>query len=329
MSHDGTVLTANQAFWELVGSDHSGHSIDELFPPYAELRQGRGLTHSTQFTNRNGVEKEVTVTASPLSATDVDDGARVLVIGDITDRVRLERELQDKERLASLGLLAAGVAHEVNTPLTGISSYAQLLLADTNESDPKYRLLKKMEQQTFRASSLVNNLLDLIANRPRACETVNIENLITSTVAMHEDLMKPKNITVHLQTVLRHAGDAPLCVRGNFQDLQQVLTNVLLNARDAVAEGGNIWISVTEEGERAIVRVRDDGKGIPADIIGRIFDPLVTTKRGQGGTGLGLAISRRLIHACDGDITVASTPGSGAEFSIVLLRAEKAVGSMQ
>jgi two-component system NtrC family sensor kinase len=329
VSHDGIVLTANQAFWELVGSDHEGDSIDQLFPPYAELRQATGLTRSTRFTNRNGVEKEVTVTSSPLSAADVDEGARVLVIGDITDRVRLERELQDKERLASLGLLAAGVAHEVNTPLTGISSYAQLLLADTNEDDPKYRLLKKMEQQTFRASSLVNNLLDLIANRPRSRENVDVENLITSTVALHEDLMKPKRITVHLQTVLRHADEAPLCVRGNFQDLQQVLTNVLLNARDAVGEGGNIWISVTDEGERAVIRVRDDGKGITADIIDKIFDPLVTTKRGQGGTGLGLAISRRLVHACDGDITVASTPGSGAEFSIVLLRSEKAVGSMQ
>jgi signal transduction histidine kinase len=146
---------------------------------------------------------------------------------------------------------------------------------------------------------------------------------------VHEDLMKPKRITVHLQTVLRHGDDLPLRVRGNFHDLQQVLTNVLLNARDAVSEGGNIWIAAAEEGERTVIRIRDDGKGIPADIIGRIFDPLVTTKRGQGGTGLGLAISRRLIHACDGDITVVSTPGSGAEFSIVLLRVESAVGSMQ
>ncbi len=330
VSQDGTVLTANQAFWELVGSDHSGETIDSLFPPYAELHQTEGLTHSTHFTNKHGVEKEVTVTSSPLTAAEVDDdGARVLVIGDITDRVRLERELQDKERLASLGLLAAGVAHEVNTPLTGISSYAQLLLADTNESDPKYRLLKKMEQQTFRASSLVNNLLDLIADRPRTREIVNVEDLITATVALHEDLMKPKRISVHLQTVLRHGDEPPVRVRGNFHDLQQVLTNVLLNARDAVAEGGNIWISVAEEGERVVIRVRDDGKGIPAEIIGRIFDPLVTTKRGQGGTGLGLAISRRLIHACDGDITVASVPGSGAEFSIVLLRVEKTVVSMQ
>jgi signal transduction histidine kinase len=276
---------------------------------------------ATHFINRNGVEKEVSVTASPLTAGDVADGARVLVIGDITDRVRLERELQDKERLASLGLLAAGVAHEVNTPLTGISSYAQLLLAETSSDDPKYKLLKKMEQQSFRASHLVNNLLDLIANRPRSREIVGIEELITSTLALHEDLLRAKRINVHLAIT-------PARVRGNFHDLQQVLTNVLLNARDAVADDGNIWISVFEEGDRVVMRVRDDGKGIAPDILGRIFDPLVTTKRGQGGTGLGLAISRRILHASDGEITVESAPGHGAEFSITLPRMEKTVGSM-
>lgn len=309
---DGTVLTANRAFWDLVGSDHSGETIHELFPPYGELRsRADGRVHTTNFVNREGVEKEVTVTVSPLSAGDLTDTARVLVIGDITDRVRLERELQDKERLASLGLLAAGVAHEVNTPLTGISSYAQLLLADTPHDDPKYRVLKKMEQQTFRASNLVNNLLDLIANRPRAREIVSVADLVHSTVALHEDLLKAKNIRVHTDV-------APVRVRGNFHDLQQVLTNILLNARDAVADGGNVWISVTENEERVVIRVRDDGKGIPPDMLGRIFEPLVTTKRGQGGTGLGLAISRRIVNACDGDITVESTPGAGAEFSVTI-----------
>lgn len=317
VSSDGTVLTANKAFWELVGADHSHESIHELFPPFDELRKTAAGTLTTHFINRQGVEKEVTVTSSPLSAGDLADGARVLVIGDITDRARLERELQDKERLASLGLLAAGVAHEVNTPLTGISSYAQLLLAETSEDDPKYRLLKKMEQQTFRASALVNNLLDLIANRPRCRELVSIPNLIEQTVAIHEDLLNAKAIRVHTAAV------PDLRVRGNFHDLQQVLTNILINARDAVEQGGNIWISVAEEDERVVIRVRDDGKGIPADMIGRIFEPLVTTKRGQGGTGLGLAISRRIVHSCDGEIEVESKPGEGAEFSITLPRVEK------
>jgi two-component system NtrC family sensor kinase len=206
------------------------------------------------------------------------------------------------------------MAHEVNTPLTGISSYAQLLLAETTPEDPKYRLLKKMEQQSFRASNLVNNLLDLIASRPRPREIVKVPALVTATVALHEELFQPKQISVHV-------GDmSELQVRGNFHDLQQVLTNVLLNARDAVTEHGNIWIDAEECGERVLLRVRDDGKGVPADLLERIFEPLVTSKRGQGGTGLGLAITRRILHASEGEISVVSTPGGGAEFTITLPR---------
>jgi len=319
VASDGTVLTANHAFWELIGGvgpaaiplEATEEPMSELFPPYDEMRRTKARSITTNFENRNGEEKEVTITASPLNA-DEPDGARVLVIGDITDRVRLERELQDKERLASLGLLAAGVAHEVNTPLTGISSYAQLLLADTKPDDPRYRLLKKMEAQSFRASHLVNNLLDLIANRPRSREIVNIRELIAATVALHEDLFKPKNIHVHV---------APMNstrVQGNFHDLQQVLTNILLNARDAVSDGGNIWITTEECATNISIRIKDDGKGIPADIISRIFEPLVTTRRGQGGTGLGLAITKRILDAANGVVTVESTPGNGATFTITL-----------
>jgi signal transduction histidine kinase len=161
----------------------------------------------------------------------------------------------------------------------------------------------------------VNNLLDLIATRPRARETVSVPALITSTLNLHEDLLKPKQISVHVN------GIPEAQVRGNFHDLQQVLTNVLLNARDAVSERGNIWISAKENGERVEIRIKDDGQGIPPDLVGRIFEPLVTTKRGQGGTGLGLAITRRILHATDGEIAVESAPGAGAEFTISLPRA--------
>src|SRR6185436_8159638 len=238
VASDGTILTANRAFWELVAAEGEDEPMSQLFPPFDEVRRGATRTTATHFVNRQGVEKEVTVTASPLHADDI-NGARVVVIGDITDRVRLERELEDKERLAALGLLAAGVAHEVNTPLTGISSYAQLLLNEIPPDDPKYRLLKKMEQQTFRASKLVNNLLDLIANRPRTRELVSLRDLVHATLTLHEDLLKQKRISVHVAPIL---GDA--VVRGNFHDLQQVLTNILINAKDAVADDGNIWLSI-------------------------------------------------------------------------------------
>lgn len=316
ISGDGLVLTANRAFWELVGAaEHEDEPIDSLFPPYTQLRHENTRTLATHFVNKQGVEREVTVTASPLHSGDVADGARVLVIGDVSERVRLERELEDKERLASLGLLAAGVAHEVNTPLTGISSYAQLLLSDTSEDDPKYKLLKKMEQQTFRASNLVNSLLDLIADRPRSRELVNAPELIRATVALHEDLMKPKGIRVHVGSI------PAVAVCGNFHDLQQVLTNILINARDAAPQGGNIWIDAAEESDRIVMRIRDDGSGIPASVQDRLFEPLVTTKRGQGGSGLGLAISRRIVNASDGEISAATIPGGGAEFSVSLPRA--------
>jgi two-component system NtrC family sensor kinase len=149
---------------------------------------------------------------------------------------------------------------------------------------------------------------------------VNIPALITETVTLHEDLFKSKNIHVHLAPI------SDTEVQGNPHDLQQVLTNILLNARDAVADGGNIWISAEENGPRLSIRIKDDGKGIAADMIGKIFEPLVTTKRGQGGTGLGLAITRRILHASDGEVSVESTPGHGAEFTITLPK--KTSGSM-
>src|SRR5258708_34236738 len=107
-------------------------------------------------------------------------------------------------------------------------------------------------------------------------------------------------------------------VRGNVQALQQVLANVLRNAREAVNEGGNIWIDVSVEGERIVMRVRDDGRGIAPDMIGRIFDPLVTTKRGQGGTGLGLATTRRLLDAAHRNTRHQTKPQAGTQFFIFL-----------
>jgi len=312
ISRDGIILTANHAFWDLVATDADNDStIEELFPPYGKMR-GADAAAQYAFVNRAGVEKQVNATASRFAAADAPEGTFVLVLTDISERVNLERELQEKERLASLGLLAAGVAHEVNTPIAGISSYAQLLLKDLSTDDPKYAILKKMEQQTFRASRIVDNLLNFAQARPRPTEIVNLVDLVRLTAELHQDVLAAKEIELHV-------GKLPLlhCV-GNFYELQQVLTNLLLNARDSVDRGGSIWLSLDKEGPTAVLTVSDDGKGLPANLGREIMKPLVTTKKNQGGTGLGLAISDRIVQASGGSILFANRPEGGATFSVIL-----------
>ncbi len=311
---DGTLLTANHAFWELVGSDPGADmSINTVFPPWREVTAAPSRNVAPlHFVNRRGEEKYLNATVSPFRALDVPAGTSVLVITDVTERVRLERQLQEKDRLASLGLLAAGVAHEVNTPLTGISSYAQMLIAETAPDDPRQEILRKMEQQTFRASHIVNNLLDFAADRKKAQSQASLAEAILTTVSLHEVLLRGRGIALHV-------GELPeAIVEGDTYELQQVVTNLLLNARDAVRPGGNIWIDLELASGEALFRVRDDGRGIPREMQKEIFKPLVTGRRGQGGTGLGLAVSDRIVRGLGGSISVESEPGKGTEFRVRL-----------
>ncbi|HVT03705.1 MAG TPA: ATP-binding protein [Thermoanaerobaculia bacterium] len=312
VSRDGIILTANHAFWELVATDPDNDStIEQLFPPYTDIR-GSNAAAQYSFVNQAGQEKQVSVTASRFTASDAPEGTLVLVLTDNSARVHLERELQEKERLASLGLLAAGVAHEVNTPIAGISSYAQLLLKDLSPDDPSYAILKKMEQQTFRASRIVDNLLNFAQARPRPTELVSLAELIRLTIDLHQEIFAAKEIMLYV-------GELPeLHCRGNFYELQQVLTNLLLNARDAVERGGSIWLDLKTERTSAVITVLDNGKGLPADLGKEIMKPLVTTKKNQGGTGLGLAISDRIVQASGGSIVFGNAPDGGATFSVVL-----------
>lgn len=310
---DGTLLTANHAFWDITAVDPASDArVTDLFPIYPQLKENPGEIAEVRFVNSRGEEKTLSMTSSRFNAPHAPADAHVLVIADVSERTELQRELEEKERLASLGLLAAGVAHEVNTPLTGISSYAQILLSDTDPDDPRFQILKKMEQQTFRASHLVNNLLNFAANRQHRYEQVDLSEVVHNTLAMNDEALKRKDIA--LQVDLQPGA----WVFGSFYELQQVVTNLLLNARDAVNDHGRIWISVAAEGDVATLKIRDDGRGIPPEVVGRIFKPLVTTKRNQGGTGLGLAISERIVHSHGGTITVESQPEAGATFLVSL-----------
>ena len=241
----------------------------------------------------------------------------ILLIENITDRVRLVEQLQLSEKMASIGVLAAGVAHEVNTPLTGISSYTQMLLEHSDPSDPNTALLEKIERQTFRAAKIVNGLLNL--SRPGAGvtgserTTVDLNAVISDVFSLLEHQFMTAKIKVR-----RELYPTAVHVVGIEHQLQQVFLNLFLNARDAMPRGG--WLSVTTrvDGDRAVAEVSDTGSGIPSEHLARIYDPFFTTKAIGRGTGLGLSITYGIVHEHDGIISCASVIGQGTRFTLSL-----------
>ena len=239
----------------------------------------------------------------------------ILLIEDITDRIRLEDQLQISEKMASIGLLAAGVAHEVNTPLTGISSFTQMLLDGADPADPKTALLEKIERQTFRAAKIVNGLLTLSRpGTPGGERTeVDLNAVVTDVFSLLEHQFEVGKIRVR-----RELAEGPVIVHGIEHQLQQVFLNLFLNARDAMPRGG--WLTVTThvDGDQLVAEVADTGSGIRSEHLARIYDPFFTTKAIGRGTGLGLSISYGIVHEHDGTIRCDSAVGQGTRFILSL-----------
>ncbi|PYS70065.1 MAG: hypothetical protein DMF69_14775 [Acidobacteria bacterium] len=264
-----------------------------------QLKEIRNIykLHTATLGNRSLV---LNIALAPLQDAQGQTGALV-VLEDVTTRIGLEEQLQQREKLSSIGLLAAGVAHEVNTPLTGVSSYTQMLLGMLSENDPKHALLQKVRTQAERATNIVNNLLNF-----------------SRTGNATEQLLEPQLRRSQIEIVRSYIPDAPEAF-GNAGKLQQVFTNMILNARDAIPEGGRIILSTSaaEDGSLA-VEVSDTGIGIAPENVAKIYDPFYTTKGVGQGTGLGLAVSYGIIQEHAGRITVESTPGRGTTFRITL-----------
>ncbi|MEP7271370.1 MAG: ATP-binding protein [Acidobacteriota bacterium] len=237
----------------------------------------------------------------------------LIAIEDLTDRVRLEEQLQQSDKLSSIGILAAGVAHEVNTPLTGISSYAQMLLQQIPENDPRHQLLQKIHRQTSRASAIVNNLLNFSRVSDARLVPVDLHRVLDDTVQLLDAQLRNTDIEV----IRAYSENLPL-VAGNAPKLQQVFMNIILNARDAMTRGGRLEILTDTRENSVIVRFRDSGSGISPEHLSKIYDPFFTTKQIGSGTGLGLAVSYGIIQDHGGRIAVDSRPGDGACFEITL-----------
>jgi two-component system, NtrC family, sensor kinase len=237
----------------------------------------------------------------------------LVVIENVTERAQLEEQLVQREKLSSIGLLAAGVAHEVNTPLAGISSYTQMLLQQVPETDSKRKMLEKIQTQTLRASGIVNNLLNFSRTGDTQFREIDLNRVLDDTL----QLLEPQLRNSKFEIARNYGAELPAAY-GNASKLQQVFMNLVLNARDAMPAGGRLTINTRLVDTSLVVDLRDTGIGIAPENIARIYDPFFTTKEVGQGTGLGLALSYGIIQEHSGRIFVESRPGEGTHFTIKL-----------
>ncbi len=321
-----------------------GRRLAELFPAelnekFEQARAVNGVHNIYKFVlqppaasaavvngngNGNGAGHATThilnLAIAPLVSKDLRQIGRLIIFDDITDRDELERQLVQADKLSSIGLLAAGVAHEVNTPLAVISTYAQMLAKQISGDEQKSKLLDKIAKQTFRASEIVNSLLSFSRTSPTEFVEVDVNRVLRDTLNLIEHQLQTSAILVRL-----NLDESLPTVKGNSGKLQQVFLNLFLNARDAMESGGSLAVSSRSEDGFARIQVADTGPGIPAENLARIYDPFFTTKAARKGTGLGLAVTYGIVREHGGNIDVESRPGAGSRFQVEIPLARKPV----
>ena len=323
---DDRVVRWNAGLERMYGVPRAaaiGRRLDELFDPVfvdrlrsvrREHPESQADVYRAPLLSRHAEPRRLLVHAelAPLLTTDGETGGTMLIVVDITERAQLEEQVQLSEKFASIGQLAAGVAHEVKTPLTGISSFTQTLLSGADPDDPKTRMLEKIERQTFRAAKIVNGLLHLARpGRSESAGPVPINTVINDVIGLLEHQLESGNVKVRREL----ADPSPVILGVEFK-LQQVFLNLCLNARDAMSNGGWLTVSTRVAGGDAVIEVADTGAGIAPEHLSRIYDPFYTTKPSGQGTGLGLSITYGVVREHEGTIECDSQPGQGTRFTL-------------
>lgn len=323
---DDRVESWNQQMEEMLGIPRSAalhQKLDTLFPDdfvsrFRNIRanQGTHTMYKFRLPLQNGGVRISNIAVAPLISRNAAIVGRIILVDDITDRMQLEEQLTQAEKLSSIGLLAAGVAHEVNTPLAVISSYTQMLTKQMSGDLRLTPVLEKITQQTFRASEIVNGLLNFSRTGASEFGSLQLNNIVRETLQLIDHQMKTAQISLEMSL------DVSLPpIYGNQGKLQQVLLNLLLNARDAMFRAPNATMKVATYnlGSQVFVRIEDCGSGIKQELLHRIYDPFFTTKTkpqegGHKGTGLGLAVTYGIMQEHAGKIHVESTEGVGTTF---------------
>jgi PAS domain S-box-containing protein len=326
LDENGKVVACNQSMESFLGMNRVsilGQRLEEIFPTEIvdryknyNLKSARKKLEGTRFyktmaENFKGQDSVMNLSFVPLiNESDVEYGT-ILILDDVTHQAKLEEQLTQSEKLSALGLLAAGVAHEVNTPLTGISSYTQMLEHQIAHPETK-EILQKIEQQTFRASKIINTLLDLSREQPVAVENIDVNELLRETLVLLQPHFKDSPVEV-----VQEFDPSNPAISGNEGKLQQVFTNLFLNARDAMNGGGRLLVRTETEDGQVVINIVDTGIGMDEKTLKRIYEPFFS-KKSFKGTGLGLAITYTIIQEHKGSIDVFSEEGKGTHFQIKL-----------
>ena len=311
-----------EAMYALSRAEVIGRRLQEVFPTeFVEALEGfrneQGVHHLYKFrlTTRAGELRTANIAIAPLLSRDFISVGRIILVDDITERVTLESQLAQADKLSSIGLLAAGVAHEINTPLAVISSYAQMLSKQLRGDARLGPVLDKITQQSFRAAEIANGLLNFSRTSTTEFRSTDLNQVIRDTLSLLEHQFKTAQVEVDLDL----AQELPP-INGNPGKLQQVFLNLLLNAKEAMPGGGILRVSTLVNGHVAAV-ITDSGTGIAPENLKRIYDPFFTTKTtpkpgDRRGTGLGLSVSYGIIQEHAGKIHVESAVGAGTTFHL-------------
>jgi two-component system NtrC family sensor kinase len=334
---DGNLLIMNRAAEELFGfslKEAAGtKTVEDLYPPgkAKEImralrdakRGGKGRLPATKIMimNAKGVEIPVEITASII----YEDGKELATMGiynDLRERLAVEKVLKEtqaqlaqSEKLASLGQLAAGVAHEINNPLTGILLYASMALEKLGKNDPLCEHLKYVVEDVNRCKGIVKNLLAYSRRSTTTKEIIPLNDLVNQSLNLIRDQKLFGNIIVSKEM----SGELIL-IHGDRNQLAQVIINLVMNASGAMDGEGVLTFRTYRDkpNKRAYLEVSDTGCGIPPENLPRIFDPFFTTKEPGKGTGLGLSTSLGIIQESGGNISVKETGPQGTTFLVEL-----------
>jgi PAS domain S-box-containing protein len=232
---------------------------------------------------------------------------------DITEDINMQKAMMHQEKLVSIGRLSAGVAHEINNPLTTILTTTMLIQEDLSPEDPNYSELETVVNETLRCREIVTNLLEFARQTQPRKGSYDINTIVHESVVLTQKQAAFKDVRLSE----RLTPDLPMAELDKGQ-IQQSLINLILNAIEATAAGGEIVVEsgMKPDSNRIVLKVSDTGEGISKENLARIFDPFFTTK--ESGTGLGLAITYGIIEQHNGSIDVESKPGAGTTFTVKL-----------